>query len=142
MSSLKMRCEFINVLGAAGLLLLLSGCAKVAEGPVRYQVSGQVTFDGQPVPHGSIIFDPDVQAGNSGPQGSAEIINGSYSTALHRGTGVVGGPMLITVTGMKNQNVLEGEDPGLLFKDFSLKQDIPKEKFVLDVLVPREAGRR
>jgi hypothetical protein len=49
-----------------------AGCgSNPDEGPTRYQVSGQVTFDGKPVPTGSITF-----VTPSGPSGSAQITDG------------------------------------------------------------------
>ncbi|MCR9119920.1 MAG: hypothetical protein NXI22_23535, partial [bacterium] len=68
---------------------LLTGCGE--SGPVRYQVSGKVQFQGKPVPAGSVIFTPDTAQGNSGPQGVAEIVDGAYRTS-GGGLGTVGGP--------------------------------------------------
>lgn len=62
------------------------GCEK---GPPRYQVTGTVSFNGQPVPAGRIVFTPDRPKGNSGPQGVAAIEEGKIIPG-HRN--VVGGP--------------------------------------------------
>ena len=69
--------------------LLLAGCGR---GPTLYQVSGRVTYDGQPLPAGVIYFDPDVTRNHDGPQGYAVIKNGTYNTSARGGRGVVGGP--------------------------------------------------
>ena len=49
-------------LGLVAALLLAAGCGEA--GPARYHVSGKVTFNGQPVPAGQIVFEPDPTAGN------------------------------------------------------------------------------
>ena len=63
----------------------------------RYDLSGNVTIGGKPVPLGEVSFAPDVQRGNSGPGAVAQIKDGRFETAPDRGT--VGGPHRITVTG-------------------------------------------
>lgn len=75
----------------AGLLLgCLVGCGS-EEGPVRSDISGKVIFAGSPAPGGSIIFTPDNSQGNSGPQGTAAIVDGKYDSSKN-GRGIVGGP--------------------------------------------------
>ena len=44
------------LLSLAIIACLLTGCG--SDGPPRYQVTGEVTFDGQPVTDGQIIFTP------------------------------------------------------------------------------------
>ena len=61
---------------------LLAGCG--GSGPRAVNVSGTVTFNGQPVPQGKIYFDPDTAAGNDGVQGFARIQEGAYDTTRHR----------------------------------------------------------
>ena len=66
----RLRCwAFIGTVAA-----LLVGCGD--GGLKRYRVSGDVSFQGKPVPAGSIIFTPDTAKGNAGPQGTANIIDG------------------------------------------------------------------
>jgi hypothetical protein len=78
------------------LLAPFCGCSKVdKERPVR--VAGEVKFKGQPVPFGFIVFSPDIQAGNSGPQGSAKILNGKFDTA--DGLNIKGGKYQVQIVG-------------------------------------------
>jgi hypothetical protein len=56
---------------------LLAGCSDRVE---RVRVSGQITFQGKPVPYGNITFEPDRTKGNQGPQGYAQIRDGQYDT--------------------------------------------------------------
>lgn len=62
------------------LLLLASGCTS-GDGAARYQVSGKVTFQGQPVERGEITFDTGAGQVNSSQLGSG----GSYSLELPAG---------------------------------------------------------
>ena len=63
--------------------LALVGCGGAVEsGPPRFRLSGKVTFDGKPVPAGTIYFEP-----ATGPAGSAQIKDGQYDTA----NGMAGG---------------------------------------------------
>jgi hypothetical protein len=79
------------------MLTTLCGCGgSVDEGPERFDVSGTVTFDGKPVPTGTIYFNP--AEGHSGPQGFAAIVDGKYDTASE-GKGTVGGPHSVRIEG-------------------------------------------
>lgn len=52
-------------LNAALFLLILPGCGS-SDGPATYPVSGTVTFNGQPIPSGEIIFESvDGQTGSA-----------------------------------------------------------------------------
>src|SRR5262249_41814191 len=79
----------------------LLGCSSEAE-PTRYRVSGEITFDGKPVPHGEVLFTPDSGKGNSGPQGIAIIKDGKYDTAGSRAPGVAGGPTIVHVAALSD----------------------------------------
>ena len=79
------------------MVLVTSGCGSSEDGgPVRYRVSGTVTFDGNPVPAGTIYFQP--APGNPGPQGFATIVDGEYDTA-DSGKGTVGGAHSVRIEG-------------------------------------------
>lgn len=78
--------------------LLLSGCGILGDsGPARYEVNGTVTYKGQPVPYGEIIFEPDSSKGNEGPAARATIENGKYLTDKEKG--VVAGDLRVRITG-------------------------------------------
>jgi len=82
---------------AAANLLVVAGCGPL--GPARYQLEGQVTFDGRPVPNGLIRFEPDGTQGNSGPVGYAAIKDGRYSTTTAGSKGSLQGPIVAYLTG-------------------------------------------
>ncbi len=85
-SSCRLTVPFI-CRGLCSLVLAVSSIATIGCGPAdkfpRYQVSGKVTFNGQPIEEGTITFaDPATVQVNSGPLGSG----GTYSTELPPGS--------------------------------------------------------
>ena len=117
------------------LLLLVAGCG--GSDRTLYHVQGTVTFDGQPVPAGTIFFEPDAKAGNDGTQGFAEIKNGRYDTAESL-KGVTGGAYQVRVNGF--QPPAGGAPPKILFKDFRQSMQLPKGDSVQEVVVPLDAA--
>src|SRR3954454_7793930 len=91
------------------------GCGD--DGPKRYKVSGSVTFDGQPIPYGDIVFTPDGSKKNSGPQGFAKIRDGRSETDADKGIG--GGPTVLHVTAFR------GPDGKGLMCEMDLPADLP-----------------
>jgi hypothetical protein len=118
---------------AAGVLALLvaGGCSE--SGPKAYRVSGEAKVDGQPIPYGQVVFTPDGAAGNSGPQGVAEIHNGKYDTSASGGHGVAGGPTVVTVSGMDKPG-------GKSLCEYEYKVDLPKADNTLPIDVPGLKG--
>lgn len=123
-----------------------SGCGSSGadEGPTRFDVSGTVTFNGAPVPAGTVLFQPDTSRGNDGPQGVATIFDGKFNTTEAGGRGTVGGPMVIQITGLSS-NEPDPENPlkpiPQLFTDYEIRQELPKQETTLDFQVPKEAAR-
>ena len=115
----------------------LLACAFVAcaanEGPKRFRVSGETTFDGQPIVHGDVLFTPDGAKGNSGPQGIAQIRNGKFDTAAPDGKGIAGGPTVIRVTGLTGPG-------GKLVCEYEMKADLPQADGFYDIAVPKSAA--
>jgi len=124
------------LLALASVVLLsgLSGCGG-SRGPERYRVWGKVTFNGKPVPVGSIKFDP--AKGNDGPQGSAAIKDGKYDTAAQGGAGVVGGPHVVRISGFTGVAANDDAPQGPpLFPQYKQSVDLPKESVEKDFDVP------
>jgi hypothetical protein len=118
----------------------LLGCGG-SKGPERFRVSGKVTFKGQPVPVGTIRFDPDPSKGNQGPQGSATIEDGRYDTA-QGGHGVVGGPHVVRISGFDGIATSDDAPQGTpLFPAYKTQVDLPKGPAEHDFEVPAPAGR-
>lgn len=74
------------------MTLLAVGCSR---GPVTFPVSGTVTYDGQPLPEGIIIFVPDGTKGVSGIPSEAQVKDGKFQIAKQ--AGVVAGAYLVTI---------------------------------------------
>jgi hypothetical protein len=128
-------------LGAAAILagiLALNGCNK--GGARGYNVSGTVTYKGQPIPVGSIVFEPDAGKGNSGPSGSAQIKDGKYDTSLPGGKGTVGGPHLVRIIGLDGKPAGELTEGTPLFPDYRTTIDLPKETSTQNFDVPEGGG--
>ena len=117
-------------------LVLLAGCGP--GGPPTYGLSGQVTYDGKPVPIGTVVLSPDASKDNKGPGASAGIKDGKY--ALEAGSGHGGGAYRIQVTGYDGVPVEGGEgmDPTgtELFPMYEMQADLPTEDSTLDIEVP------
>jgi hypothetical protein len=118
----------------ASVTLLTAGCNQDT-GPQRYQLSGEVKFAGQPVPHGMITFTPDSSQGNSGPQGVAIIKDGKYDTAAPDGKGIGGGPTIIHITG-------QGPDQRQVICEFVEKVDLPRQDSQHHIDIPASAASR
>ena len=69
----------------AAVVVWGAGCGRSGPTVARGTVSGTVTVDGKPVPHGSISFYPDKDAGVKGPMAGATIKDGKYTTASGKG---------------------------------------------------------
>lgn len=126
--------RFSFIVLCASVLIAATGCNQNS-GTTRYQLSGEVTFAGQPIPSGTIIFTPDSSQGNSGPQGVAIIKDGKYDTAAPTGKGIGGGPTIIQVTG-------QAADNQQLICEFEEKVDLPKQNAERKIEVPATAANR
>ncbi|MFG0262368.1 MAG: hypothetical protein ACF788_08255 [Novipirellula sp. JB048] len=95
-------CRWWHLAILTGLGLTTIGCGP--SGPERHRISGTVTYQGNPVPHGTIMFEPDSAKGNSGAAGSAMIIEGRFDSA-EGGTGFTGGPQIVSIQGFSGVDV-------------------------------------
>ena len=121
--------------GLAIALLLACGCS--SDGPQRYRVSGSVTYGDAPVVAGRVIFEPDVEQGNHGPAGYADIRQGRYQTL--NGKGVIGGQhkvRVICLTGVpEGEELAEGR---MLCPEYQATIDLPKSGTTHDIAVPED----
>ena len=122
------------VLISAGLV----GCGKRGSDAL-YEISGSVTFAGQPVPAGRIVFEPDEAQGATGMASIADIANGSYRTRPRRGFG--GGPCRVTIYGTDGTVPTEEKDTSL-FRPWQTTIDLPREACRRDFDVPADAARQ
>ena len=119
---------------AAALLIAATAVGCTQEGPARYDLSGTVTFGGEPVPAGEIYFRPDSKQGNSGPAAFAVIHQGRYQTPP--GKGVVGGPHIVEIIGYDQPPAGEGAAGGQsLFPKDRQEIDFPNHDAEVDLKV-------
>lgn len=116
----------------------LAACAACSSrGDGRVDVSGSVTWKGQPVPAGFVVFNPDVTAGNVGPQGMAPIDNGRYDTRSEGGRPVSPGAMRVSIQGF---NAGSGGDEGArgarLFLPAEVTVTVPPDSAEVNLVVP------
>ncbi len=128
---------FLVMAWMSGLLALsaMPGCGD--DGPTRYGLSGQITYEGRPIAGGWIVFAP----AGEGPGASANIHDGRYETRKDWGT--VGGPHTIEVVAFDN---VASSDPhaegsaataGKPIFSCTLQRDIPEETATLDIEISR-----
>jgi hypothetical protein len=104
-----------------------------------YDVSGEVTFDGKPVPAGRIFISPDLALKNDGPQGFADIHDGKFDTR-QGGRGAVSGPVVFRIEGYEKG--ADARSVGKrLFMDFEIKRELPKQANSQTLGVPASAGK-
>jgi hypothetical protein len=91
--------SFLQILGTAILALLLLGLAGCNKPPAKpLPVQGRVTYQGVPLPGGTLVFTPDVARGGSGPVARAEIQpDGTYSLRTEDQPGAYPGWYRVTV---------------------------------------------
>ncbi len=126
---------------ALGLLLpVLTGCSSGSDELTRYSISGEVTYEGKEIPLGEIFFQPDSEAGNSGPASSATIVDSRYS--LPEEFGVLGGAYVVRISGFSAPGgtatgplALRGPP---MFPDFVTKVDLSKSDIQKDFSVPKK----
>ena len=81
----------------AALLGIAAGCS--GSEAKKVQLSGKVTFNGQPVPAGYISFMPDASQGNRGEVRVVQIKDGVYDSAREQNPGIYPGPTVVRIAG-------------------------------------------
>jgi hypothetical protein len=123
---------------AAGLALALLGCGGK---PERVHISGKVTFQGNPVQYGNIVFEPDQSKGNRGPQGYAKITRqGTFDTAI-AGTGPCPGPQVVTIEAYPDLESPTSKKSRVVLQ-YRMHMDLPAEATTRDFEVPASAARK
>lgn len=124
---------------AALLLLPAAGCG----GGSGYgePLQGKVTYDGQPIPTGDVILEPNSAKGNSGPGTIGKITDGRYETPA--GKGIVGGEYSVTIRGYDGKEDPNTEaaanSPGnALFPAYHTEVTIPADGSEVDFEIPKK----
>jgi hypothetical protein len=126
MHRVSLRCGWL-------VLLALCGCGSASN---RFDVSGTITYRGQPLPAGLVMFDPDIAAGHDGPQGFAHIKDGRFDTRLLGGQPVIAGPHRVRIQGFDGQPGHELPLGKMLFPDYELALPLQPGQPPLTIDVP------
>ena len=119
----------------SALLLSLAGCGR-DDG--RDALSGSVTFDGKPLVYGEVVFRP-----AQGPEGSATVRDGEYSTD-DGGQGITKGSNTVIITGYaaepasNTDETKASEAAPPLFSGYQQQADLNSATF--DIAVPKDAA--
>jgi hypothetical protein len=135
------RCVPIGGWSWLVIFVIALGCRPSTQGPTRYSIKGSVSFRGQPVPIGRIVFEPDAKAGKDGPPAVAEVLNGRYETGLRFGG--VGGPHIVVIEGFDSPGPggLGPDDAAKpLFPEYRTTVELPREGSTQDFDVPEHHG--
>jgi len=127
------------LLAAAGALFLLRSSGS-GDLPNTVRVQGSVTFQGQPLKMGMIMFEPDAFRGGTGAQGFATIVDGQFDTKAVGGQAASLGPCILRVTGGDGVGVEAFTPFGkMLFEEFSSPVEIVEkmEPLVIEVPAPK-----
>ncbi len=127
-----MTCVWRPVLSGV-LLLAVLGCS----GERRNALSGRVSYKGEPIPYGRIVFEPDTAKGQKGVQGVAEIHDGTYQTSPAAGT--LAGPYQAHITGYAGPPDHKRKPPGpgpALFKEYIIAVELPDGAAEINFDVP------
>ncbi len=132
------RLRFTTTAAAAGLLfcLIAGGCGP---GDSMVHLTGHVTYDGQPVPRGTITFSPDTQQGNQGHGSKAIITDGTYTT--QESFGLVGGPHVVRIEGFNGVAHGDNLDGQRLFKPHEESYQLPMESGEFDFDIPKSTKK-
>lgn len=131
----------LNRLGLLAALLLAGLTAGCGNSERLYDVTGTVTWNGQPVPMGLVFFDPDAVQGGAGLQGYATIKDGKFTTAVEgRGLAAAGkyGIRVLGYDGKPREELPFGQP---LFDEHQESRELPAANSELTLTVPVKKKR-
>lgn len=114
------------------------GCSTAPDGPPRYALSGEAEYDGEPIPFGRILLEPDTSQGNAGPAAVADIQNGEFRTRPDAGH--VGGKFKVTIIATDGSKPASPDVDNSLFSPFHTTVDLPAEDSRHSFTVPRDGA--
>ena len=128
--------------GLVAVLAVAPGCGR-STGPERYDVRGAVSFRGQPVPSGTITFEPDLSKANSGPVSVIPIVDGKYDSLALERPGPLAGSLIVRISGYPAPDP-DVEIQPALFPEYRTTVDLATSAAatVLDFDVPERSRKR
>ncbi len=130
------RFHSLGLRGAMALMVLgILGCGPKS-GVERHDLSGTVTFKGNPVPVGMVSFEP-IEKGVGG--GFAPIRNGEFDTA-DGGRGALSGTTAVRITGFDGIKDPSNPDapPKALFPAYETTIDLDDDQDEIEFALPLE----
>jgi hypothetical protein len=125
-------------LALALTLFLALGCT--SKPPVS-NLSGKVTFKGEPVPAGFIVFSPDVGQGNLGANQVLQIKDGVYDSAKLNPPGINPGVYIIEIAGFNGKVEPFYGQGKQIFNPVKDSFTIPDGTSTKDFVIPDSAGQ-
>jgi hypothetical protein len=124
-----------RLLGGAAVLALAAGCSSE---PPMAQISGTVTFNGQPVPAGWISFTPDA---TKGTVRVCQIKDGVYDSSKEGQPGVFPGKNLVKIAGFDGKKIPLWGQGKQIFNPVDETFDVPAGTSTKDWVIPESAGK-
>src|SRR5262245_49689908 len=121
--------------GGVVLLALAAGCSSK---PKMAQLSGTVTFKGQPVPAGWISFTPEA---GTGSVKVCQIKDGAYDSSKEPDPGIFPGRNLIRIAGFDGKKIPYWGQGKQIFNPIDDAIDIQTGVSTRDFVIPESAGK-
>ena len=122
----------------AAMFALAAGCSSQAK---LAQISGKVSFKGQPVPAGWISFTPDVAAGALGQVRVFQIHDGAYDSAKETEPGIAPGAYQVRIAGFDGKKIPFYGQGKQIFNPIEDKYTVPSGATTKDFVIPESAGK-
>ncbi|MCI0465065.1 MAG: hypothetical protein L0Z62_49725 [Gemmataceae bacterium] len=127
-----------KLLTAVAFLALVVSCSSK---PQLAQLSGKVTFKGEPVPAGWISFTPDVGAGGLGQIKVFQIKDGVYDSSQEDPPGLNPGQHLIEIAGFDGKKIPFYGQGKQIFNPVKDQFMVPSGTSTKDWVIPESAGK-
>lgn len=123
------------------MILVVAFSIGCKPGPKIAQISGTVTFKGEPVPAGYITFTPDVAAGTLGQVVGFQIANGKYDSTTNVPPGLAPGTYKIRIGGFDGKKIPMWGQGKQIFNPIEDECKVPEGSSTKDFEVPASAGQ-
>ena len=119
------------------VIMLVTGCSKE---PKLVQLSGKVTFKGNPVPAGYITLTPDVASGTLGQTIGFQIDNGAYDSSKETPPGVSPGVYKVMIAGFDGKKIPMFGQGKQIFNPIEQQLKVTEGTNTQDFTIPESAG--
>ena len=124
--------------GGAALVVLIALPAGCSSKPKLAQISGTVTFKGEPVPAGWISFTPEAGVGSVKV---CQIRDGKYDSSTEGEPGIHPGKNLIRIAGFDGKKVPFWGQGKQIFNPVDDTFEVPMGTSTKDFVIPESAGK-